>query len=681
MSSNPSTPTTTTHRSAIHTAVEAAQGRLVLEMTDGTVWACHDGAVIGRKGDVATERFANNRVLSRQHLKVEQNGEAWSVTRLPDARNRTWIDGAELNPGESRALSSAHVIQVADFQFRLVVDRGPKEGDAGLLELVGALRDCPTPILVLDDELRCGWMSHEAEEFLGTNLKAARDFVELIRTENRSEFRRELQELQQSSASREIELFLSNGVTPRVRFHFRFPYYLGVGIRQAGAGGENAETARQMAFQTKTLAFFSHSAAFQEGDVAKSFALVTVNSCEALNGSRVRIWLSEENGGDRLICRGDYSVQGGAQKGGAEVKRAYCPAFFERLDASPHLAAEDDSQPAFAILREVGFASTDANSLLCAEIRLGERSYGVVSFERSSSGANWAKHEEHFAMCVANFCLLVLQANERRNALQNLREKEKLLGEGMANARRYVEQILPPPLDHPDVRAEWAFDPCDDLGGDTLGYHWIDDDHLAMYVIDVVGHGTGAALLAVSVVNAIRAQLLPTGDFRDPAAVLSAVNRSFQMEEQNMMTFTMWYGVFHRLKRAITYSSAGHPPALLLLPRGEGGEAEYRELSAEGLIVGGLEDAAYESQRTEIGDGAAKLYVFSDGVFELPLADERMWTFEEFTAAVRFTQSMENGETGYLLERARSLCAAERLPDDYAMLRFTFNPKPGNGAA
>jgi hypothetical protein len=46
---------------------------------------------------------------------------------------------------------------------------------------------------------------------------------------------------------------------------------------------------------------------------------------------------------------------------------------------------------------------------------------------------------------------------------------------------------------------DWRFIPSASLGGDSFGYHWIDEDHFAAYLIDVSGHGWVAALLSVSV--------------------------------------------------------------------------------------------------------------------------------------------------------------------------------------
>src|SRR5271157_2661686 len=46
-------------------------------------------------------------------------------------------------------------------------------------------------------------------------------------------------------------------------------------------------------------------------------------------------------------------------------------------------------------------------------------------------------------------------------------------------------------------------------GARVFGYHWVDDNHLALYLIDVTGHGLDAALLSVSVANVIRTGALP----------------------------------------------------------------------------------------------------------------------------------------------------------------------------
>ena len=80
---------------------------------------------------------------------------------------------------------------------------------------------------------------------------------------------------------------------------------------------------------------------------------------------------------------------------------------------------------------------------------------------------------------------------ERNEAFQKLQESQKELAAEVAQAARYVASLLPAPL-HGPVSVEWKFVPSTQLGGDSFGYHWLDPDHFALYLLDV--SGTASAL-------------------------------------------------------------------------------------------------------------------------------------------------------------------------------------------
>ena len=124
----------------------------------------------------------------------------------------------------------------------------------------------------------------------------------------------------------------------------------------------------------------------------------------------------------------------------------------------------------------------------------------------------------------------------------------------LRDAERYVRAILPAPISDP-FAVDWLFVPSTELGGDSFGYHWIDSEHFALYLLDVCGHGVGAALLSVAVTNTLRSGALPHTDFRLPEAVLGSLNQAYQMERSQR-------DVFHHLVRRL--SSADQPPALRL---------------------------------------------------------------------------------------------------------------------
>src|SRR5262245_49563837 len=116
---------------------------------------------------------------------------------------------------------------------------------------------------------------------------------------------------------------------------------------------------------------------------------------------------------------------------------------------------------------------------------------------------------------------------ERNEAYQRLAESQALLAAEIATAARYVQSLLPEKLAG-KVHIDWKFVPSTQLGGDMFGYHWLDRDHLALYLLDVSGHGVGSSLLAVSAANVLSSRSLPETDFREPGQVCARLNDVFQ---------------------------------------------------------------------------------------------------------------------------------------------------------
>lgn len=257
---------------------------------------------------------------------------------------------------------------------------------------------------------------------------------------------------------------------------------------------------------------------------------------------------------------------------------------------------------------------------------------------------------------------------ERNEAYRKLAESEKQLADEVAQAAHYVESLLPPPLRQGPVRLAWRFTPSTQLGGDSFGYQWLDDDHFAFYLLDVSGHGVGASLLSVSAMNVLGSRSLPNTDFRQPGQVLAALNNAFPMEKHNGKYFTMWYAVYQKSTRRLAYGGAGHPP--LLLRTGNDRSAPLKQLMAQNVVIGMLEGMDYDAETVELGP-FAQLLLFSDGVFEIARPDGTMWKFEEFT---RFVDSLPDDESALdqLLQQARTLHGSATLADDFSLVQVTF---------
>src|SRR5262249_7015953 len=144
----------------------------------------------------------------------------------------------------------------------------------------------------------------------------------------------------------------------------------------------------------------------------------------------------------------------------------------------------------------------------------------------------------------------------------------------------------------------------------------------AIYLLDVSGHGVGAALLSVSVLNVIRAESLAGADFSDPSSVLHHLNRVFQMDRQNNLIFTIWYGVYDPTTRQLAYASGGLPPAVLLEPA-DGGTLFVRQLSTSGRVLG-FDAGTWFRANSVVAPPGSRLYVFSDGAYEIMGKDGRI---------------------------------------------------------
>jgi sigma-B regulation protein RsbU (phosphoserine phosphatase) len=255
--------------------------------------------------------------------------------------------------------------------------------------------------------------------------------------------------------------------------------------------------------------------------------------------------------------------------------------------------------------------------------------------------------------------------DQERRTYAALVESQAALAAELREAAAYVESLLPPRAGDERVVIDWIYKPSTSLGGDAFGYHWLDERHLAVYLLDVCGHGVGAALLSTSAMNVIRSQTLPDTDFHSPGSVLAALNRAFQMESQNEMYFTIWYGVYDAVDRAIRYASGGHHAALLLLADGS-----QRLLEAQGPIIGLLPETSYHAESSAVPAGA-KLHIFSDGVYEVRLQDGHVMDYDQFAGVVAGVAG-RGGRPGDIHMAMQRVQGREEFEDDFSLLQLSF---------
>lgn len=254
----------------------------------------------------------------------------------------------------------------------------------------------------------------------------------------------------------------------------------------------------------------------------------------------------------------------------------------------------------------------------------------------------------------------ILQATRAETAL---REQHALLQTELHQAAKYVSALLPQPHQE-KVLINRQFQPSLQLGGDALDYYWLDNDNLAVYLIDVAGHGVKSALLSVSVLNILRTRSLPQTDFHLPSSVLNGLNQVFQMSDRGEDYFTMWYGIYNCRNRKLTYSSAGHPPALLF---SQEPQISVKHLDTGGIPIGMFPEFDFEDD-SQIIEANTHLYIFSDGVYEILQPEGNIWGLENFIQLLQDYQTSSTENLSYVLDKVKDINGERNLEDDFSLI-------------
>lgn len=239
----------------------------------------------------------------------------------------------------------------------------------------------------------------------------------------------------------------------------------------------------------------------------------------------------------------------------------------------------------------------------------------------------------------------------------------------LAEAAEYVQSLLPDPMTEP-FSIEAKFIPSRQLGGDCFDYNWLDADYLAIYLLDVAGHGLRAALPSVAVLNLLRSRTLPNIDYYKPSDVLRALNTTFQMSYQNDKYFTIWYGVYNRIERKLVYASAGHPPAVLI-SQSSTSNPKVQQLKTPGMPVGMFPDAPYVDNCCDVED-LSTLYIFSDGVYEIHQPDGNIWGLDPFIDLLAAYNGGTADQLELVLRYTQKLNAKAVFDDDWSLLKVNF---------
>jgi len=246
----------------------------------------------------------------------------------------------------------------------------------------------------------------------------------------------------------------------------------------------------------------------------------------------------------------------------------------------------------------------------------------------------------------------------------------------LAEAAQIQRAWLPQSLPQVDgYHFAWSFIPCQELGGDSLNVIRLDENHVGMYVFDVTGHGVGAALLSASVQRWLSPvpehsclfDKIPGSEnnygISSPAAVATKLNSWFQAEPKQGKFFTLIYGVLDLRDGELRYTTAGHPPPLMVGPDG----SKDCPL-AKGIPIGMLKEFDFGEARLKLQPGDRLLF-FTDGAEEAADENDQMYEMDRLIRDMeRYKDHSPDEALGSIMGNLRQWSGTEAMEDDVTFL-------------
>lgn len=184
------------------------------------------------------------------------------------------------------------------------------------------------------------------------------------------------------------------------------------------------------------------------------------------------------------------------------------------------------------------------------------------------------------------------------------------------------------------VRFAQLYRPAAWVSGDIYDAIRVDDEHVAIFVADAMGHGTAAGLMTMFLRKLLIPRLATSEGFAlaAPVQVLNELHHGLARQElPNAQFVTAAYGLLNTRTLAFRLARAGHPYPLWINAAGE-----LREIVAEGglLGVGDIPPECVECT-VQLAPGD-KIIFYTDGIEEdFVVADEAPASAERYRPKLR----------------------------------------------
>lgn len=165
------------------------------------------------------------------------------------------------------------------------------------------------------------------------------------------------------------------------------------------------------------------------------------------------------------------------------------------------------------------------------------------------------------------------------------------------------------------------YQPSLKIGGDLWNIVPIGPDKLAIYAIDIAGHGTSAAINAFRLHSVIQPEQLQQVS---PAEYLAQLNqRALKIFKPGQFAVA-FFGVMDLRENVLEYASAAFTSPMIFCPELK----EIRRLNSSGMPLGVIENAEYQNVKKKFRPGDS-LLLYSDALIETKRVESNSFMDEE----------------------------------------------------
>ncbi len=247
-----------------------------------------------------------------------------------------------------------------------------------------------------------------------------------------------------------------------------------------------------------------------------------------------------------------------------------------------------------------------------------------------------------------------------------LRERQEIK-QSLGLAREIQQHFLPTEdleLDNFQVAGLCRY--CDETGGDyydMLDLRAVLPGQVGLVIGDVSGHGIPAAMLMISAGSILRNNAPRHG--ADTPSAIAELNRHLEKNSEPGKFMTLFYGLLDDQRKTLSWTSAGHDPAIWR--KAETGK--FTELHNTGMALGVMDDAEFGRSDPVTLHAGDIVLVGTDGIWEASDTSGQMYGKERLIELIGLHKDESAQQiASSVVKSVLDFCSGAPQTDDITLL-------------